>query len=121
MFTWRYHILPLAARTSSRSPWGSCSASRFPRGVGRDESSKRPSATGSDRICRDANESLDFANRRKRETAEALIESAYPALMDRRLEGRRFTVVFLGPVQGDVPRGDRADPRRQPAPAAQAS
>ena len=50
---------------------------------------------------RDANESLDFANRRRR-AAEALIESAYPALMDRRLEGRRFTVVFLGPVQGDV-------------------
>ena len=103
MFTWRYHVALPSPPSSSRSPWGSCSASRFPERSSDatesfEEAERDRLTTGS---AQDANESLDFANRR-RETAEALIESAYPALMDRRLEGRRFTVVFLGPVQGDV-------------------
>jgi Copper transport outer membrane protein, MctB len=101
MFTWRYHVASLAAVFLALAV-----------GVllGVAVSGKVSDATESlneaerDRLRQDlqeANESLDLADRR-REAAEALVESAYPALMDRRLEGRRFTVVFLGPVQGDI-------------------
>jgi hypothetical protein len=36
------------------------------------------------------------------QAAAQLLEGAYPALMDQRLAGRGFAILFLGPVQGDV-------------------
>jgi len=38
------------------------------------------------------------ADQRRREAADELAGAAYPVVMDRRLEGRRVAVVFLGPV-----------------------
>lgn len=38
----------------------------------------------------------------RRKAAEELVENAYPALIDRRLEDESFAVVFLGPVDGGV-------------------
>jgi Copper transport outer membrane protein, MctB len=101
MFTWRYHVASLAAVFLALAVGvllGVAVSGKV------SDATESLNAAERDRLGQDlqeANESLDLANRR-RETAEALIESAYPALMDRRLEGRRFTVVFLGPVQGDI-------------------
>jgi copper transport outer membrane protein MctB len=36
------------------------------------------------------------------QAAAKLLEAAYPALMEQRLEGRGFAVLFVGPVKGDV-------------------
>lgn len=36
------------------------------------------------------------------QAATQLLEAAYPALMDQRLAGRGFAVLFVGPVKGDV-------------------
>jgi hypothetical protein len=101
MFTWRYHVASLAAVFLALAVGvllGVAVSGKV------SDATESLNAAERDRLRQDlqeANESLDLANRR-RETAEALIESAYSALMDRRLEGRRFTVVFLGPVQGDI-------------------
>ncbi len=43
----------------------------------------------------------DAADRRQ-QTAEDLVERAYPTLMEGRLEDKVFAILFLGPVQGDV-------------------
>jgi Copper transport outer membrane protein, MctB len=42
---------------------------------------------------------------RGRQAAEELVENAYPALIDRRLENQSFAVIFLGPVDGGVRSG----------------
>jgi hypothetical protein len=39
---------------------------------------------------------------RRSEAAQELLAGAYPALMDQRLEGEGFAVLFLGPVDGSV-------------------
>jgi hypothetical protein len=39
---------------------------------------------------------------RRGQAATQLVEDAYPALMDQRLAGRGFAVLFVGPVNGDV-------------------
>ena len=101
MFTWRYHVASLAAVFLALAVGILLGVAVSGKVSDATESFEEAERDRLRQDLRDANESLDFANRR-RETAEALIESAYPALMDRRLEGRRFTVVFLGPVQGDV-------------------
>ncbi|MGH2995939.1 MAG: copper transporter [Gaiellaceae bacterium] len=49
----------------------------------------------------DAQAALGSADSR-RKAAEELVENAYPALIDRRLEDESFAVVFLGPVDGGV-------------------
>jgi hypothetical protein len=36
------------------------------------------------------------------QAAQNLLEAAYPALMDQRLAGRGYAVLFVGPVMGDV-------------------
>ena len=101
MFTWRYHVASLAAVFLALAVGvllGVAVSGKV------SDATESLDAAREDRLRQDlqeANQSLDLADRR-REAAEALIQSAYPALMDRRLEGRRFTVVFLGPVQGDM-------------------
>jgi Copper transport outer membrane protein, MctB len=49
----------------------------------------------------DANARADAADQRGEATRE-LVERAYPALMENRLEDRGFTLVFLGPVDGNI-------------------
>lgn len=101
MFTWRYHVASLAAVFLALAVGvllGVAVSGKV------SDATESLDAAREDRLRQDlqeANQSLDLADRR-REAAEALIQTAYPALMDRRLEGRRFTVVFLGPVQGDM-------------------
>ena len=101
MFTWRYHVASLAAVFLALAVGillGVAVSGKVSDATESLDAAQRDQLRND---LREANESLDLADRR-RETAEALIESAYPALMDRRLEGRRFTVVFLGPVQADI-------------------
>ena len=101
MFTWRYHVASLAAVFLALAVGvllGVAVSGKV------SDATESLDAAREDRLrqdLQDANQSLDLADRR-REAAETLIQSAYPALMDRRLEGRRFTVLFLGPVQGDM-------------------
>jgi hypothetical protein len=101
MFTWRYHVASLAAVFLALAVGILLGVAVSGKVSDATESFEEAERDRLRQDLREANESLDFANRR-RDTAEALIESAYLALMDRRLEGRRVTVVFLGPVQGDV-------------------
>jgi hypothetical protein len=101
MFTWRYHVASLAAVFLAL-------AVGILLGVA--VSGKVSDATEAlnenerDRLRQELQEAQDQADLsdRRRASAESLIETAYPALMEGRLEGRRFTILFLGPVQGDV-------------------
>jgi hypothetical protein len=101
MFTWRYHVASLAAVFLALAVGVLLGVAVSGKVSDATESFAEAERDNLRQDLQDANQSLDLANRR-REAAEALIQSAYPALMDRRLEGRRFTVVFLGPVQGDM-------------------
>jgi Copper transport outer membrane protein, MctB len=101
MFTWRYHVASLAAVFLAL-------AVGILLGVA--VSGKVSDATESfnererDRLRQEAEEARQSAelSDRRRQAAEDLIEQSYPALIDRRLEDRRFAILFLGPVQGDV-------------------
>ena len=101
MFTWRYHVASLAAVFLALAVGVLLGVAVSGKVSDATESLNEAERDQLRQDLQEANESLDLADRR-RETAEALIERAYPALMDRRLEGRRVTVVFLGPVQGDI-------------------
>jgi hypothetical protein len=101
MFTWRYHVASLAAVFLALAVGillgvaVSGKVSDATEALGEDER---------DRLRQEleqAQQSADLSDRR-REAAESLIEEAYPALIDRRLEERRFAILFLGPVQGDL-------------------
>jgi Copper transport outer membrane protein, MctB len=101
MFTWRYHVASLAAVFLALAVGillGVAVSGKVSDATERFQADERDQLR---RDLEDAKESLDFADRR-RVAAEDLIERAYPALIDRRLEGRRFAVLFLGPVQGDI-------------------
>jgi hypothetical protein len=101
MLTWRYHVASLAAVFLALAVGVLLGVAVSGKVSDATESLNEAEQDQLRQDLREANESLDLADRR-RETAEALLERAYPALMDRRLEGRRVTVVFLGPVQGDI-------------------
>src|SRR5919106_1818182 len=101
MFTWRYHVASLAAVFLALAVGVLLGVAVSGKVSDVTESLNEAERDQLSRDLREANESLDLADRR-RATAEALIERAYPVLMDRRLEDRRVTVVFLGPVQGDI-------------------
>jgi copper transport outer membrane protein MctB len=101
MFTWRYHVASLAAVFLALAVGillgvaVSGKVSDATEGLEQDER---------DRLRQEleqAHESADLSDRR-RQAAEELIEQAYPALIDQRLQEKRFAIVFLGPVQGDV-------------------
>jgi Copper transport outer membrane protein, MctB len=101
MFTWRYHVASLAAVFLALAVGillGVAVSGKVSDAAESFEDAERDQLR---QDLQEASESLDLADRR-RETAEALLERAYPALMDGRLEGRRFTIVFLGPVQADI-------------------
>jgi hypothetical protein len=101
MFTWRYHVASLAAVFLALAVGillgvaVSGKVSDATEGLEQDER---------DRLRQEleqVRESADLSDRR-RQAAEELIEQAYPALIDQRLQEKRFAIVFLGPVQGDV-------------------
>jgi hypothetical protein len=101
MFTWRYHVASLAAVFLALAVGillgvavsGKVSAA-----------TKRLNADERDRLRQEVQQAQDRADLsdRRRASAESLIESAYPALMEGRLEDKRVAILFLGPVQADV-------------------
>jgi len=101
MFTWRYHVASLAAVFLALAVGillgvaVSGKVSEATRTLNEDERNRLRDE------AEQARERAELSDRR-RASAEALIESAYPALMESRLEDGRFAILFLGPVQGDV-------------------
>ncbi|MGH3117047.1 MAG: copper transporter [Gaiellales bacterium] len=101
MFTWRYHVASLAAVFLALAVGillGVAVSGKV------SDATEALNADERDRLSQEleqTRESADLSDRR-REAAENLVERAYPALIDRRLEEKRFAIVFLGPVQGDV-------------------
>jgi hypothetical protein len=101
MFTWRYHVASLAAVFLALTVGillGVAVSGKV------SDATEALNADERDRLRQElqqAQEQADLSDRR-RASAESLIETAYPALMDGRLEGMRFAILFLGPVQGDV-------------------
>jgi hypothetical protein len=101
MFTWRYHVASLAAVFLALAVGillGVAVSGKV------SDAAEEFRAEQRDRLRQEleqAQDQADLADRR-RASAESLIETAYPALMERRLEDRRFAILFLGPVQGDV-------------------
>lgn len=101
MFTWRYHVASLAAVFLALAVGillGVAVSGKV------SDATEALNADERDRLRQDLEQAQDRAdlNDRRRASAESLIEIAYPALMDSRLEDKRFAIVFLGPVQGDV-------------------
>jgi len=101
MFTWRYHVASLAAVFLALAVGillGVAVSGKV------SDATEALNADERDRLRQELQEAQDRADLsdRGRASAESLIETAYPALMEGRLEGRRFAIVFLGPVQGDV-------------------
>lgn len=101
MFTWRYHVASLAAVFLALAVGillGVAVSGKV------SDATESLNAAERDRLGRELEQAQDQADLsdRRRASAEALIETAYPALVDGRLEDRRFAILFLGPVQGDV-------------------
>lgn len=101
MFTWRYHVASLAAVFLALAVGillGVAVSGKV------SDATEALNADERDRLRQELEQVQDRADLsdRRRASAEALVETAYPALMDSRLEDRRFAIVFLGPVQGDV-------------------
>jgi hypothetical protein len=101
MFTWRYHVASLAAVFLALAVGillgvaVSGKVSEATRTLNEDERNRLRDE------LEQAQDRAELSDRR-RASAEALIESAYPTLMESRLEDGRFAILFLGPVQGDV-------------------
>src|SRR5215218_3974522 len=101
MFTWRYHVASLAAVFLALAVGillGVAVSGKV------SDATQALNADERDRLRQELQQAQDQADLsdRRRASAEALIETAYPALMERRLEDKRFAILFLGPVQGDV-------------------
>jgi Copper transport outer membrane protein, MctB len=101
MFTWRYHVASLAAVFLALAVGillgvaVSGKVSDATEALNEDERNRLREE------LEQVRERAELSDRR-RASAEALVESAYPALMESRLEDGRFAILFLGPVQGDV-------------------
>jgi hypothetical protein len=101
MFTWRYHVASLAAVFLALAVGillgvaVSGKVSDATEALNEDERNRLRDE------LEQARERAELSDRR-RVSADALIERAYPALMESRLEDGRFAILFLGPVQGDV-------------------
>jgi hypothetical protein len=101
MFTWRYHVASLAAVFLALAVGillGVAVSGKV------SDATEALNADERDRLRQELEEAQDRADLsdRRRASAEALVETAYPALMEGRLEETRFAILFLGPVQGDV-------------------
>jgi copper transport outer membrane protein MctB len=101
MFTWRYHIASLAAVFLALAVGillGVAVSGKV------SDATEALNADERDRLRQELQQAQDRADLsdRRRASAESLIETAYPVLMERRLEDKRVAILFLGPVQGDV-------------------
>jgi hypothetical protein len=101
MFTWRYHVASLAAVFLALAVGillGVAVSGKV------SDATQALNADERDRLRQELEQTRERADLsdRRRASAESLVESAYPTLMEGRLEDRRFAILFLGPVQGDV-------------------
>jgi hypothetical protein len=101
MFTFRYHLVSLAAVFVALAVGillGAAISGKL--GDAEDALTKDRIESLNDQL---AQERVRSANaERSNEAVREVLEDAYPALMDSRLEGQGFAVLFLGPVDGDV-------------------
>jgi hypothetical protein len=101
MFTFRYHIVSLAAVFVALAVGilvGAAISGKL--SEAEDDFTNARIASLNDQLAEERTRTAD-AERRSRAVTQ-LVEDAYPALMEGRLEGRGFAVLFLGPVNGDV-------------------
>ena len=101
MFTFRYHLVSLAAVFVALTVGillGAAISGKL--GDAEDALTKDRIDSLNEQL---AQERVRSANaERSNEATREVLEDAYPALMDSRLEGQAFAVLFLGPVDGDV-------------------
>jgi hypothetical protein len=101
MFTFRYHLVSLAAVFLALAVGillGAAISGKL--GDAEDALTKNRIDSLNDQLAQERVRTA--AAERSSEATREVLEDAYPALMDGRLEGRGFAVLFLGPVDGDV-------------------
>jgi hypothetical protein len=101
MFTWRYHIVSLAAVFVALAV-GILLGVAISGNLSEAQTSfERSEIARLNEELANQRSFVDAVGRSEAATSE-LLEEAYPALMDGRLAGRGFAVLFLGPVDGSV-------------------
>src|SRR5919108_5938160 len=101
MFTFRYHIVSLAAVFVALAVGilvGAAISGKL--SEAEDDFTKARIASLNDQLTEERTRTAD-AERRSIAVTQ-LVEDAYPALMENRLKDLGFAVLFLGPVNGDV-------------------
>jgi hypothetical protein len=101
MFDFRYHLVSLTAVFIALAVGillGAAISGKL--GDAEDALTKDRIKSLSDQLAQERGRT-DIIERRGDAAGQAL-EEGYPALMDNRLEGRGFSILFLGPVRGDV-------------------
>lgn len=101
MFGLRYHVASLAAVFLALAVGILLGVAVSGKVSEAEDSFERGELDRLEQELEDANARADAAGRRG-EAAEELVEKAYPALVDRRLEEAGFAVLFLGPADGGV-------------------
>ncbi|NUT54373.1 MAG: copper transporter [Thermoleophilia bacterium] len=109
MFDLRYHVASLAAVFLMLVVGILIGVGISGRGFVDDAERKKLNAriTGLEEKVDAANENVDDLERRQ-QAAEDFVESAYPVLADRRLDGKRVAVLVLGPVDATASAVERA-------------
>jgi Copper transport outer membrane protein, MctB len=101
VFGLRYHVASLAAVFLALAVGVLLGVAISGKVSEAEESFERQRIDELEQDLEEANARADSAERRG-EAARELVERAYPALMERRLEDRGFALVFLGPVDGGI-------------------
>ena len=101
MFDFRYHLASLAAVFIALAVGilvGAAISGKL--GQAEDALTKEKIQSLNDRLS--VLQSQKQSVERRSEAATQLLDTAYPALMDQRLAGRGFAILFVGPVSGDM-------------------
>jgi Copper transport outer membrane protein, MctB len=101
MFTFRYHLVSLAAVFIALAVGillGAAISGKL--GDAEDALTKDRIDSLNEQLAQERTRTADAE--RSNEATRQVLEDAYPALMDQRLAGRGYAVLFLGPVDGDV-------------------
>jgi hypothetical protein len=101
MFTFRYHLVSLAAVFAALAVGillGAAISGKL--GDAEDALTKDRIDSLNDQLAQERLRSA--AAEQSSEATREVLEDAYPALMESRLDGQGLAVVFLGPVDGDV-------------------
>lgn len=101
MFDFRYHVASLAAVLLALAVGVLLGVAISGKVSDTQESAQRAVNEQLRKDLQTERERTDAAQQRG-ETAEELFRKAYPALMEGRLAGKRFAVLFLGGVDGDL-------------------